>query len=412
MGKLLIRIFVKDHENTGDPQVRERYGKFAGAVGIISNLLLCIIKILVGILSKSIAIVADGINNLADASSSIITLVGFKLAAQPEDENHPYGHARIEYLTGLFISIFIIVIGIQLLKSSVDKIIHPSPIEFSYVTVAVLIIAILIKLWQSLFNTSIGKKIKSVTLMATAADSRNDVIATSVVLISLLIGKAADIQIDGYMGCLVALFILWSGIQLVRETSSPLLGEAPDEDLVNNIVEIAKKEPGVLGIHDLMVHNYGPGKIFASMHVEVDSDGDIMKSHDMTDNLERIIKESLNIEFVIHMDPIKTNDPLITKMKAIISEAFSPLEGVESIHDFRIVPGPTHTNIIFDVVLNHRCKLSESEIQQIALDAVNQESRKDDISEPGNEKHEDAQKYFVIITFDKAYTNLGGEEKC
>lgn len=440
MGKLLIRLFVKDYENTDSPKVRESYGKFAGAVGIISNFLLCAIKILVGILSSSIAIIADGINNLADASSSVITLVGFRLAAQPEDENHPYGHARIEYLTGLFISIFIIVIGIQLFKTSIDKILHPSPIEFSYVTVAVLCIAILIKLWQSMFNVSISKRIKSVTLMATAADSRNDVIATSVVLVSLIIGKAADIQVDGYMGCLVALFILWSGIKLVRETSSPLLGEAPDEELVNSIVEIAKKEPGVLGIHDLMVHNYGPGKIFASMHIEVDSDGDLMKSHDMTDNLERLIKESLNIEFVIHMDPIKINDPLINKMKAVISEAFSPLEGVESIHDFRIVPGPTHTNVIFDVVLNHRCKLSESEIHQIALEAVNADSSQADFeSEPKPElssesaigskdelptesasksvhepvsQNKTGQKYFVVITFDKAYTNLGGEEKC
>ncbi|MGN0703403.1 MAG: cation diffusion facilitator family transporter [Lentihominibacter sp.] len=390
MGKLLIRIFVKDHENTDDPKVRERYGKFAGIVGIISNLILCIMKILIGLVSRSIAIIADGINNLADASSSIITLVGFKLASQPEDEDHPYGHARIEYLTGLFISIVIIVIGLQLLRTSIDKILHPDPLEFSYLTIIILVAAILIKLWQSLFNRSIGRKIRSVTLMATAADSRNDVISTSVVLISVIVGKFTGIQTDGYMGCLVALFIIWSGIQLVRETTSPLLGEAPDHELVNSITEIVKKEPGVLGIHDLMVHNYGPGKIFASMHIEVDADGDLMESHDMIDNIEKTVKETLRVEFVVHMDPVKTDDPLITKMKKIIADALQPLDGVDNIHDFRIVPGPTHTNIIFDVVLSAGCRLSEKEITEIAAEAARAAD----------------EKFYVVITFDRAYTRL------
>ena len=390
MGKLLIRIFVKDHENTDDPRVRERYGKFAGVVGIVSNLILCIMKILIGLVSRSIAIIADGINNLADASSSIITLVGFKLASQPEDEDHPYGHARIEYLTGLFISIVIIVIGLQLLRTSIDKILHPDPLEFSCLTIIILVAAILIKLWQSLFNRSIGRKIRSVTLMATAADSRNDVISTSAVLISVIVGKFTGIQIDGYMGCLVALFIIWSGIQLVRETTSPLLGEAPDQELVDSIAEIVKKEPGVLGIHDLMVHNYGPGKIFASMHIEVDADGDLMESHDMIDNLEKRIKDELHVEFVVHMDPVKTDDPLITKMKKIIADALLPLDGVDNIHDFRIVPGPTHTNIIFDVVLVADCSLSEKEITGIAAEAARSVDND----------------FYVVITFDHAYTRL------
>lgn len=390
MGKLLIRIFVKDHENTDDPRVRERYGKFAGVVGIVSNLILCIMKILIGLVSRSIAIIADGINNLADASSSIITLVGFKLASQPEDEDHPYGHARIEYLTGLFISIVIIVIGLQLLRTSIDKILHPEPLEFSCLTIIILVAAILIKLWQSMFNRSIGRKIRSVTLMATAADSRNDVISTSAVLISVIVGKFTGIQIDGYMGCLVALFIIWSGIQLVRETTSPLLGEAPDQELVDSIAEIVKKEPGVLGIHDLMVHNYGPGKIFASMHIEVDADGDLMESHDMIDNIEKRIKDELHVEFVVHMDPVKTDDPLITKMKKIIADALLPLDGVDNIHDFRIVPGPTHTNIIFDVVLAADCSLSEKEITGIAAEAARSVDND----------------FYVVITFDHAYTRL------
>ena len=390
MGKLLIRIFVKDHENTDDPRVRERYGKFAGVVGIVSNLILCIMKILIGLVSRSIAIIADGINNLADASSSIITLVGFKLASQPEDEDHPYGHARIEYLTGLFISIVIIVIGLQLLRTSIDKILHPEPLEFSCLTIIILVAAILIKLWQSMFNRSIGRKIRSVTLMATAADSRNDVISTSAVLISVIVGKFTGIQIDGYMGSLVALFIIWSGIQLVRETTSPLLGEAPDQELVDSIAEIVKKEPGVLGIHDLMVHNYGPGKIFASMHIEVDADGDLMESHDMIDNIEKRIKDELHVEFVVHMDPVKTDDPLITKMKKIIADALLPLDGVDNIHDFRIVPGPTHTNIIFDVVLAADCSLSEKEITGIAAEAARSVDND----------------FYVVITFDHAYTRL------
>ena len=390
MGKLLIRIFVKDHENTDDPRVRERYGKFAGVVGIVSNLILCIMKILIGLVSRSIAIIADGINNMADASSSIITLVGFKLASQPEDEDHPYGHARIEYLTGLFISIVIIVIGLQLLRTSIDKILHPEPLEFSCLTIIILVAAILIKLWQSMFNRSIGRKIRSVTLMATAADSRNDVISTSAVLVSVIVGKFTGIQIDGYMGCLVALFIIWSGIQLVRETTSPLLGEAPDQELVDSIAEIVKKEPGVLGIHDLMVHNYGPGKIFASMHIEVDADGDLMESHDMIDNIEKRIKDELHVEFVVHMDPVKTDDPLITKMKKIIADALLPLDGVDNIHDFRIVPGPTHTNIIFDVVLAADCSLSEKEITGIAAEAARSVDND----------------FYVVITFDHAYTRL------
>lgn len=390
MNDILFRLFIKDYHNTSDPEVREKYGKLAGIVGIISNLLLCILKIAIGLFSKSIAIIADGINNLADASSSIITLIGFKLASAPEDEDHPYGHARIEYLAGLFVSVFIIVIGVQLLKTSVEKIINPEPLTYSNITVMILILAILIKLWQSFFNVSVGKKIKSVTLIATATDSRNDVISTTAVLISVFVGKLTGLQIDGYMGCLVALFIIWSGIQLVKETSSPLLGEAPDEEVVSSIADIVCSDPGVLGVHDLVVHNYGPGKIFASAHVEVDADGDLMKSHDMIDNIERTVKGTLHIEFVIHMDPIKVNDPLVHKVRGVISDALTPLEGVENIHDFRIVPGPTHTNIIFDAVLSPSCPLSEKEVSTIADTAAKS------IDE----------NYFVVITFDKAYTRI------
>ena len=386
MGNLFIKLFVRDYENTSDPKVRERYGKFAGVVGIISNVVLCTMKILIGIFSSSIAIIADGINNLADASSSLMTLIGFKLASQPEDENHPYGHARIEYLTGLFVSILIIILGVQLLKTSIEKILDPEILEFSYITIITLVIAIVIKLWQSMFNKNIGKRINSVTLIATGADSRNDVIATGVVLISVLVGKFTDLKIDGYMGCLVALFIIWSGIQLVRETSSPLLGEAPDETLVSDIAETVMREPCVLGIHDLIVHNYGPGKIFASIHVEVDADGDLMKSHDMIDNIERLVNSALEAIAEKAME----KDTGARALRAIIEEAFSPLEGVESIHDFRIVPGPTHTNVIFDVVLSTKCRYPEKQILRIANNAVKAVDNK----------------YFAVITFDKAYTKI------
>ncbi|NLD19426.1 MAG: cation transporter [Clostridiales bacterium] len=390
MRKLLIKLFIKDPQNTSDPKVREKYGKLAGVVGIVSNMLLCIMKIVIGIFSRSIAIIADGVNNLADASSSIITLLSFKLSSLPEDKDHPYGHARIEYISGLIISLIIIIIGLQLLKTSFLKVMNPEALNFSYITIIMLLVAIAVKLWQALFNKSIGKTINSLTLTATATDSRNDCISTAAVLLSLLIGKATGINIDGYMGCLVALFIIWSGIMLVKETTSPLLGEAPDEDLVNDINQIVRKSSGVLGVHDLIVHNYGPGKVFASIHIEVDADGDLMKSHDMIDNIEHIVKESLHIEFVAHMDPIKTNDPLIKELRAIISQTLVSLDGVESIHDFRIVPGPTHTNIIFDTVLSADCKLAENEILKIADDALKA------IDE----------NYFVVITFDRAYTSL------
>lgn len=390
MNTFLIKLCVKDYQNTDDPAVRERYGKFAGVVGILSNLILCTMKIVIGLISSSIAIVADGINNLADASSSIITLIGFKLAAAPEDKDHPYGHARIEYLTGLFISVLIIVLGLQLLKSSFDKVLHPDPLSFSYTTVIILAVAILIKVWQASFNIHIGKRIHSVALMATGTDSRNDVISTAAVLLSIFVGKLFHIQLDGIMGCLVALFIIWSGIQLIRETSSPLLGEAPDDELVSAIEKEVLSQEGVLGIHDLVVHNYGPGKVFASIHVEVDAKGDLLESHDRIDNIERMIKNDLNIEFTVHMDPVELDNPMVQQLYGMISSAIRPFDGVESIHDLRIVPGKTHTNVIFDVVLAPGCGLSEEDVYEIIEKKVKE-------VDPS---------YFIVITFDRGYTNL------
>jgi len=389
MNEFLCKTFVKDYQHTEDPAVRERYGKFAGAVGIVSNVILCAAKILVGIIAGSIAIIADGINNLADASSSLITLIGFKLASMPEDKEHPYGHARYEYITGMIVSILIVLVGFELGQSSIDKVLHPEPLEFSWTIVLVLVIAIAIKVWQALFNIGIGKKIQSMTLMATGADSRNDVLSTTVVLISVLIAHFTGLQIDGYMGCLVALFIIWSGISLVKETMSPLLGEAPDPELVETIREKASQPEGVLGIHDLVVHNYGPGKVFASIHIEVDADADLMKSHDMVDSIEKALSEELNIMLTCHLDPIKLNDPLVAQMTVLAAETVGEIQGLSNVHDLRVVPGPTHTNVIFDVVMEPGCKWSEEEVHakfQAAVKSVNPT-------------------YFVVINFDRSYVN-------
>lgn len=362
MGDFLFKRFIKNYENVKDVKVRDDYGKLAGIVGIVSNGLLCAMKIAIGFISGSIAIIADGINNLADASSSVITLVGFKLASMPEDEEHPYGHARIEYLAGTAVSIIIIMVGVELGKSSFDKILHPSPLDFSPAVVIVLLIAIAVKIWQALFNIAAGKKIDSLALIATGTDSRNDVISTSVVLAGVLVGHFAGVQIDGYLGMAVALFILWSGITLVKETVSPLLGEAPDPDLVRDIEAKASSFEGVLGTHDLVVHNYGPGKIFASIHIEVDSDVDVMISHDLVDNIEKKLSSDLHIMLTAHMDPVNISDPRREPLKELISRTLLSMDGVIGFHDLRIIPGNTHTNVVFDVVVSNDCPYSRADI--------------------------------------------------
>lgn len=364
MYEFLFRTFISDFENTGDPAVRDRYGKLAGIVGILSNGLLCLMKIGVGFLSGSIAIIADGINNLADGASSVITLAGFKLASMPEDEEHPYGHARYEYVAGLIVSFLIILVGFELFKTSLDKVLHPQPLSFSWPIAAVLVIAILMKLWQAGFNRSAGLRIDSMTLIATAADSRNDVISTAAVLVSLLIGYFAQVNLDGWMGLAVALFIIWSGIGLVRDTISPLLGEAPDAELVRQIEEITLSYHGVLGIHDLEVHNYGPGKIFSSIHIEVDAAVDIMISHDLVDNIEKRLRDQLRINITAHLDPVNVSDPNRAPLTEVIQNAVDANPDFLSFHDLRTVTGPTHTNVIFDVVVSYACGLSESEIHR------------------------------------------------
>lgn len=372
MGNFLFKWFIKNYENTRDPKVRDDYGKLAGIVGIISNTILCTMKILIGLISGSISIVADGINNLADGASSIITLLGFKLASLPEDEEHPYGHARIEYIAGMAVSVMILIVGFELGKSSLEKIITPEPLEFSWTVVIVLLIAIAIKVWQAIFNISTGKKINSLALIATGTDSRNDVISTVVVLLGILIGHFFNVMVDGYFGLAVAVFILWSGVSLIKETISPLLGEAPDEELVSQIEAMAMAYDGAIGIHDLIVHNYGPGKVFASMHIEVDSSVDVMESHDLIDIIEKKLSESLNILLTIHMDPVDINNPYREPLTHILNDVLREIPGALGFHDLRIVPGTTHTNVIFDVVLSHECELSQKEISDILKQKVSE----------------------------------------
>ena len=365
MGKLLFKAFVKDWQNVKNPKVRDGYGRLAGIVGIIANALLCIMKMAVGLLSGSIAIIADAVNNLADASSSVITLLGFKLASMPEDEEHPYGHARIEYITGLVVSIIIMFVGLELGKSSFGKILNPEPPEFSIAVVIVLLAAIAIKAWLAFFNISAGKQINSMALMATGTDSRNDVISTSAVLLSLVVGHFFELHIDGIMGFLVALFIIWSGISLVKETISPLLGEAPDVELVTAIEDITMSYENVIGIHDLVVHNYGPGKIFASIHIEVDSATDVMISHELVDDIEHRLQKELNIFVTAHMDPVDLTNPHREPLAQIIAQAIAPLDGVINFHDLRIVPGYTRTNVVFDLTISPESKICKSAIEAL-----------------------------------------------
>ena len=362
MYRFLVKKFVKNHEKVKDSYVRNAYSKFAATIGIATNLLLCTFKIVIGALFGSIAILADGVNNLTDASSSVILLIGTKLSAKPADKEHPFGHARIEYLTGLMISFIILLLGFQLLLASVKKALHPTPIEFNWLTVLVLLAAIGIKIWQARFYWYIGRTINSSTIKATSADSRNDVIATSSVLVSILVGEFFKIQIDGWIGALVALFIIYSGIQLIRETASPLLGTPNDPELVKEIESRILAYPGVKGLHDLVVHSYGPARIFATVHIEVDYRDDIIACHDMIDNIERSISRELSIELVAHMDPLNPDDPLTSELNRYLAEVLGSLEGVLGHHDLRVVGGYTHQNIIFDVVLAQDCPFCEEDI--------------------------------------------------
>lgn len=349
MTQLLIRLFVKDTQNAKEKTVRAAYGNLACVVGIVCNVMLFLGKFTVGTLFGSVAIAADGMNNLSDASSNIVSLVGFKLGARPADSEHPYGHARYEYLAGLAVSVMILVIGVELLKESFAKVLHPTPVAFSALTAAVLVVSILVKLWMSRFNRTIGEKIRSEALLAAAADARNDVITTTAVLAASVAVHLTHIdRLDGVMGLGVAVFILYSGVGLVRSTLDPILGAAPDPELVEYIENKALRYPGVLGVHDLMVHDYGPGNRLASLHIEMDAAGDVMQSHDVIDTIERDFLVQDGLIVTIHFDPVVAGDAHVEELKTFLQQTAAGLDPQAGIHDVRIVPGPTHTNVIFD----------------------------------------------------------------
>lgn len=361
---LLSKFFIKNHTSYDALEVRTAYGILCGTVGIILNIFLFVIKILAGILSHSIAITADAFNNLSDAGSSLITLFGFRLAGSKADTDHPYGHGRMEYLSGLLVSMLIIYMGFELLTSSVNRILKPETVTYSIPVFCILLLSICIKGYMFFFNRSYGRKIHSAALKAAGTDSISDVASTTVVLVCSLLSHFFSIQLEGYCGVLVGLMILCAGFQAAKETISPLLGKAPDPQLVKQIRDIVLSGEGVLGIHDLMVHDYGPGRLFISLHAEVPADGDMLALHDAIDNTERALAHKLNCAAVIHMDPIHNKDAETIHYKTYIENYLATLSDRISVHDFRIVKGPTHTNLIFDVFSPYDCPVSDEDLMK------------------------------------------------
>lgn len=352
MFDLLMNTFVPGYRQTPkDPTVREKSGSVAGLVGIVTNLLLACIKLLAGVLSHSVAILADAVNNLSDSGSSILTLLGFRLAAKPADKEHPFGHARFEYLSGVAVSFIVLFLGLQLGLSSIEKIKTPEETTFTWLSIAILVLSILLKLWQCAFYRSVGKKINSQTVLAASGDSRNDVISTAVVLLGAVITRVTGWNLDGWLGLAVAVFILVSGVNLVMETADPLLGVAPEKELVEKIYQKVLSYDGIIGLHDLTVHSYGAGRCFASVHCEVPAEEDVLKSHDIIDNIERDFLQQDNIHLVIHLDPIVTGDERTNALKSQVQKQVLQLYPQASMHDFRVVWGVTHSNVVFDVVL-------------------------------------------------------------
>lgn len=390
----LIGKFVPNHEAVKEPEVRRAYGKMAGLVGIVCNLLLAAGKGLAGLVSSSVSITADAVNNLSDASSNIVSLLGFKLAGKPADPEHPYGHARYEYLAGLVVAFFIMLIGYELGRKSIVKLIEPEPVVFSWLNMAILLVSILVKLWMMFFNHKVGQLIDSETLVATAIDSRNDVVTTASVLVAALVSHFAKLELDAWMGLLVALFILYSGINLIKDTLSPLLGEAPDPDLVQHIHDKVMTYPGVLGLHDLMVHDYGPGHRFASVHVEMAAEHDVILSHEVIDDIEQDFLKQDGLHLVVHLDPIVTHDPEVTAARSWLEQAVKTLDPRLSVHDVRLVKGKHHSNLIFDVVRPPDLYLSGDELKAELRSRV-------------KTQHPN---YRSVITVDENYTPLGPEE--
>lgn len=364
MIKFLLRLFVRDHQNTESPAVRAATGKLAGMTGIVCNVLLFLLKLTVGILSGAVSVIADAMNNLSDAASSVVTLLGFRLAQRPADQDHPYGHARYEYLSGLTVAALILVIGFELAKSSVSRIFTPASVEFTMATLVVLILSIGIKLWMCIFFATLGKTIHSTTLKATSVDSRNDVITSAAVLLGCLAERFLNWKIDGYVGLAVAIFILYAGISMARETVSPLLGQQADKKLLDAIGNLVCSHEKVLGIHDLLVHDYGPGRCYASVHVELSAEEDALVCHDIIDAIECDALETLNVHLVIHYDPVLENDEEWTKMRQMTETIVKQLDTSYSIHDFRLVRGASQTKLVFDLAMPYCATMDTKAVKQ------------------------------------------------
>jgi cation diffusion facilitator family transporter len=386
MIRFLANIFIRNKE---EKEQRQAYGVLCGMIGVALNICLFVGKFMAGLISNSIAITADAFNNLSDAGSSFVTLVGFKLAGTKPDPQHPFGHGRIEYLSGLIVSGAILIMAYELVRDSVNKIIHPQETTFSMVATFILLASIAVKLYMSYYNRTIGDKISSTAMRATAIDSLSDACATTVVLISTLIGKYTGLKLDGYFGVMVGLFIFYAGINAARETVNPLLGQSPEPEFVDRITGIVMKQELICGIHDLVVHDYGPGRIMISLHAEVPADGDILKIHDVIDNCEEELRRELGCDSVIHMDPIVTNDPQITTLKQQMKSILAEIDEGLNLHDFRVVKGVTHTNLIFDIVVAYSYHLSDEELIKL----VNTKS-----------KEYLGAEYILVIKVDKAYS--------
>lgn len=368
MINFLCNIFIKNNEDILNPTVRKEYGALTGILGILNNVFLFLIKFFAGIITGAISITADAFNNLSDAGSSIITLIGFRMAEKPADSDHPYGHGRIEYISGLIIAIIIIIMGIELLKSSINKIINPTPVDFSILTVIILVVSILVKIWMTHYNKKLGKKLDSSAMLATAADSLNDSIATTSVLICLIIGHFTNINIDGYAGSAVALFVLFSGYQTAKETLQPLLGEAPNADFVKQIEDTVLSYDDIRGIHDLIVHDYGPGRVMVSLHAEIPCDMDIIKAHDIIDAAEESIKQNMGCDICIHMDPIVTKDRKSKRLKQLAIKTVKSVDNSLDIHDFRVSDTDDNLTLTFDADAPYDLKLTDEEIENLILE--------------------------------------------
>ena len=395
MIKLLAKIFIKDSQNTADSKVRVAYGYLCGAVGIALNILLFAGKIIAGTISGSVAVTADAFNNLSDAGSSIISLIGFRLASQKPDPHHPFGHGRFEYIASLIISIIIVLMGFELGKSSFEKIVAPQAVEYSALTFAVLGVSVLVKLYMFFYNNSVGKKIDSATMRATAMDSISDAVSTGAVLISAVIAMFTNLALDGWMGLVVAAFIMVTGFKSAKETIDSLLGTPPSPEFVKQIEDMALQYDDIIGVHDMIVHNYGPGRTFVSLHAEVPSDGDIVAIHDTVDNAEREIAKELGCLVTIHMDPVDVHDEHTAQLRENVSEIIKQINPDITFHDFRVVSGPTHTNLIFDIVSPMDCGLSDQELADTIADKI----------------HQCNESYFAVINVDKDFASYQATKK-